>query len=898
MKDRDFARINTITPETESARTGDVVLQFPEMHAHEVAKEFGSDISNGLTVKAVRKNRARYGANIVKTSDELDFNSAMKRQYSNILTLLMLFGSLLVYVFQKDSTILLLTFGVVVLTLINGFLEYRAGIMLAEVKRQTSTRATVLRDGNIMSTDSRSVVCGDIICLEDGDVVPADARLIESNDLTVLETPLSGKTSATLKDALFIQKRQRMSVSENMVYAGSIVTGGSGRAVVCSVGNDVMLEKKKKSRGASLPALLSDCKTEGRTVTALVVVCQMFIIVLGLLCNVGVVESFAFSVGLGVVAHTDTAFAFSSYTFARCLFQALDKGGAVRNLDSVESISRVNSVMCDKETAFPPSVIKTDRVYDCFNEYRTEKGTNKSVQNILKYLLLCSTVKPLATDKKVKKNSENPISKRFAGSPTALSILETAEEMGLSHAEIIKDFYRIEAEFDSRGETSRVLGLLGGNPIVIVKGSPENVISRCAGYRQNGTNYRFDAKSRAKALQFAEEISKTRTPMAIAVGNTTADSLRDISVERKLVLIGFAGLYSTFELGAASAVFKCKQANIEILVSSDDTYYTSYNTAKNAGIIDSESEICTAEMMETTEEGLFIANSPRYKVYTGLDDAKWLYVEQLRRMDGKNVAVSVSKTSQLQLAKEANVSFAPKQTTVDAVLSACDVQMKNNGFDTIVETMKYARMATKRIMNTLEYFLVGFLTMFFGTLFSMMFYGKTPYSLSDIFIYGVLINVLFSLPVCFAPYDRNILMKPNSEIKIKNKPKYYLISLLYSFAGGVLCLISMALVPNNSALASLVTFALCMFFYSLMCGGNRRFIENKSYGTYYSFVVLAVVGAVFMFMSGVAPVASFLGYLPLGGVGLIVSLLGPLILFLAFQLSLLFVGAKKSKRHI
>lgn len=888
----EYPKIKTFTDET-ARRAGNEPLQYSEMYPHEVAELFDSDISVGLTQKEVRRHRAKYGANIVSAQDELSFRASLKRQYTNLLTVLLLFGSLLIFAFDRDPAVLLIAVGCGILSFVNAFLEHRAGVMLRELKKQTSPSATVIRDGGTIVTDSRSVVCGDIISLQDGMVVPADARLIESNNLTVLETFVSGISSASKKDARFIQKNSRPRVSENMVYAGSIVTGGSGTAIVCEVGGGVLMNKKSHRAGQStLPSVLKGNQKEGRIVAIAAAFFEIVLILLGTLRGAGLAQTFILALSVGAIALTDTSFAFSSYTFAESLTKALKNGAAVRNLDCIPKLVGINSVMCDKQTAFPPTVVKADRLYDCFAEYRVESGRNQNAFQVLRCLLLCSSVNALMTGDKYSKDKKvRPIAERYAGSALSLSLMEAAEAMNITREEINSGFYRIEAEFDSRGEMKRALGLLDGSPVVIIKGSPENVISRCAGYRQNGTNYRFDEKSRRRALAYAEEISRTRTPIAVAMGHTSADSLRDITVERKLVLIGFVGLYSTFEVGAASAVFKCRQAGIEIVVSSDDSYYTAYNSAKNAGIIDGENEICTAETLRTTEEGLFIANSPRYKVFTGLTDEEWLYVEQLRRQDGKRVAVSASRTEQLPLIKEADISFAPKRGSTDTLLAACDVQMKSDGFDTVSETLQCARVAMKRISNTAEYFVVGFMTMFFWALFSLMLFGTLPFSASDVFLFGLLINLLFSVSLAFAPPSRGILAEPPPSVKPRDKVINYVLPTVYSTLGGILCLLSarftLKTAENAPLTASLVTFTLLLFFYSLMCGTKHSVLLNKAYRNYLAFAMLAASALIIAAVMYIPAIAAFMGYAPLGGTQLAVAVGIAVIFFLATQVVML-----------
>ena len=683
-----------------------------------------------------------------------------------------------------------------------------------------------------------------------------------------------------------------------MVYAGSIVTGGSGVAIVCATGKNVQISRLPGKKETPLfPATLGRVLKSGRQMTVFAALCELAVIFIAAVRGASLIQAFILALSVGVTALSDTAFAFSAAAFAGGLERSLEKGAAIRNTDSLTKLMRVDSVMCDKQTAFPPKSVAIDRMYDCFSEYRVLENRSENAYEVLRYLILCSTVKEKLMSDRDRRRSN--VQSRYEGSALAVALMEAAEKMGVGADEIHKDFYRIESEFDSRGETVRVLGLLGGNPVVILKGTPENVISRCAGYRQNGTNMRFDDKSRRRALAFAEEISKTRMPVAVAVGYTAADSLRDITAERKLVLMGFAGLYSSFELNAASAVYKCRQAGIEIVVSSDDSFYTAYNTSKYAGIIESDSEICTAETLRTAEEGLFIANSGTYKVFLGLRDEEWLYIEQLRRQNGKTVAVSASRTEQLSLMKEADVSFVPRRGSTDTLLNSCDVQMENDGFDTVTETLKAARLTVKRIMNTSEYFVVGFMTLVFWTVLSSAAFGTLPFSAAGVFLYGITVNTLLSVSLAFVPMSRNILREPLPDTKPKATVAAFMLPLLYSAVGAALCIVSARITlptsPQAPASASMITFTMLLFFYSLMCGSKHSVLTNRSYMNYLSFAMLGISAGVSALCMYVPRIAEFMGFAPLNGTQVLVAAGIPFILFLIVQVMMMLTEGHQNK---
>ncbi len=914
----EYQKINTFT--TASARRlSEESLTFPEMYPHEVAAYFGSDITNGLTVKQVRKLRGKYGENTVAGAVPVSFASSLTRQLKNLVPVFLLFASLLFHIFRGGSEFIAMASGTAGLILLNAVLEYRAGRVFTAVSRLSSPRTAVIRDGKLSVTDSRGLVPGDIIVLESDNIVPADARLIECSSLTVLETPVSGKKSASPKDARFLAPSKDVKVYENMVYAGTIVTGGNATAVVCATGKNVTLRREvKKEEAANLPAYLKTVLKTGRIIAAAAVAAEILLLIAGIISGTDLADTFIVALAVGAAAQSDTVFALSAAAMGKGIGDAMKSGGLFKNFDSFDRVAELDTVMCGKATAFPPKAVTLESFYDC-SEIREYSRQNKTkAQDIIKYMLLCSSVKEKFRDQKPKKKKAKSKLKDdtvYEGSEYTLALLKAASEAGYSLDEAKKDFYRIETEYDSYGEMCRVLGLMDGKPCVILRGSPENVLSRCAGYRKDGKNYRIDEKAGERILTAAFDMAKTMIPIAVAMGYTSADSLRDITAEKKLIFLGFAGFYTSLEIETASAVFKCGRAGIQTVVFTDDSYYTALNMAKNAGVISGEDEICTPRILRETEEGLFIANNEKYNLFTGLSDEELLYILRLRKQNRHKVGVSASKIEQLTLVREADASFASSKGTNDALLHTCDVQLADGGFNTVVEAIKQSKLITKRIADVCQFMTCGFFTLLFWMLFSLVLYGEVPFRVRDVLIFGMFINTVFGFSLAFTPaytHENNkILADKNHEVNFLAMTRGLLISLAYSVFGAALCVAAgriAAGVNSNvggliSVSVSLIAYSALMFLFSLMTGKSRSVFTNKFYRNYNSvtafiigFGVTAALTCLPAF-SGIPAPGRVFGYaaVPLTDAVMAVSM--AFIYFLLIQLALLTFEIKAKTKN-
>lgn len=837
----EYPNINTFTS-ASARRLSEEDLTFPEMHPHEVAASFGSDISGGLSVKQVRKLRGKYGYNIISGEVPVGFVSSIKRQIKNLVPVFLFFSSIIFFIFRGGAEYLAMAAGIVAITIINALLEHFAGKTFIKVLKLSSPRATVIREGKTFVTDSRALVPGDIIVLESDNIVPADARLIECTSFTVLETPVSGKQNASQKDARFLSPTKDVRVYENMVYAGTIVTGGNATAVVCATGKDVLINKHvKKSYSSHLPAYLKTVLKAGRIISIGAVVSQIFLLFAGIISRANLTDTFIVALGVGAASLCDTVFSLTAAATAKSISDTLKGGGIFRNLDAFERIAETDTIMCGKDTAFPPKTINLQSFYDNTEISEYNRQNKAQAQDIIRCLLLCSSIREKLKDPKAKKKKTKD--EVYEASPFTLALLNAANETGYTLEEARENFFRIETEYDSFGEMCRVLGLMDGKPCVILRGSPENVLSRCVGYRKEGKNYRIDERAKEKIIAAANEMSKTMIPIAVAMGYTGAETLRDITSERKLIFLGFAGFYTSLEIKTASAVFKCSQAGITTVVFSDDSYYNSLNMAKNTGVISGEEEICTPKILRETEEGLFIANNEKYRLFTGLTDDELLYILKLRRQNKHKIAFTASKIEQLRLVKEADSSFVSTKTSNDALLHACDVQLTGGGFDAVVETIKQSKLITKRIADACHFMTSGFLILFFWMFFSLLIFGEIPFRLIDILVFGMAVNIIFGFSLAFtpsfSPENRKILQEKNHEVSYLSLSKGILISLVYSVFGGLLCIFS-GRITAESGLSrisvSIITYSALLFLFSLMTGKSRSVFTNKFYRNYNSVI--------------------------------------------------------------
>ncbi|HCS49711.1 MAG TPA: cation-translocating P-type ATPase, partial [Candidatus Aminicenantes bacterium] len=214
-------------------------MQIPAWHALDAEKvlhRLRSDTHSGLTQEEVGKRLAQYGLNELRKEDKASPLSLFLSQFKNLLILILLAATALSLLVGEWVDALMIA-AIVLLSAILGFIqEYKAEQALEALKKMLSPTITVLRDGKEEEIPSRDLVPGDIILLEAGDKIPADARLVEVRSLNCDEAALTGESVPVRKETAALPEQMPVSERLNMVFAGTVVTYGRGKATVTSTG--------------------------------------------------------------------------------------------------------------------------------------------------------------------------------------------------------------------------------------------------------------------------------------------------------------------------------------------------------------------------------------------------------------------------------------------------------------------------------------------------------------------------------------------------------------------------------------------------------------------------------------------------------------------------------------
>src|SRR5262245_45712519 len=203
-----------------------------------LAAQFRTDVQQGLTPAEAAQRLHQWGPNELRRAHTVSPLALMAAQFGS-LVIWVLIGAALVSVALGEVVDGIAILAIVVLNAVIGFFqEYRAEQAVAALARLTAPRARVVRDGHADVVAATEVVCGDILLLDAGDLVAADALLVDVSALRTNEAPLTGESQPVEKQADICQPETPLAERHNMVFLGTSIVGGSGRALVVATGMD------------------------------------------------------------------------------------------------------------------------------------------------------------------------------------------------------------------------------------------------------------------------------------------------------------------------------------------------------------------------------------------------------------------------------------------------------------------------------------------------------------------------------------------------------------------------------------------------------------------------------------------------------------------------------------
>lgn len=726
------------------------------LSADEVFKALGTTVQFGLSGDEVKRRLARYGRNELQAEPPRAAWLKFLDQFANILVALLIVAVVIsvgLWFYESRSALPYEAIAIFVIVLLNAVLGYvqesRAQKAMAALRQMAATQANVIREGVPQKIAAAELVPGDIILIEEGNTIPADARLLQSTALQLQEAALTGESLPVSKDTRPITTEAELGDRHNMVFSGTTVAYGHGRAVITATGIQTQIGRiaglLERAPEETTP-LQKELDRVGKLLAVIVIVIAAAMIGIILLTSVirgpsDVFDALIFGVALAVAAVPEGLPAIVTAVLALGVQRMAKRNAIIRKLAAVEALGSANVIASDKTGTLTRNEMTVRRIVTasgCTNL----NGTGYVPDGDLQYqpsdddALQDDEALPheLSRALRAADRANNAVLQEddgrwtVHGDPTEGALIVAARKAGLTAEALDGRFPRIaEVPFSSERKLMSTIHADAKKRerfIALTKGAPDVLLTRCS-HELVGREARplTDAR-RAEILMSNEALAADalRT-LGVAFRSLPPDLAGregfDESVEQDLVFLGLIGMMDPPREEARIAIAKAKRAGIRPIMITGDHPKTATVIAAELGIASDGRVVAGTELKAMSDDALdrVVAEA---SVYARVNPEHKLRIVEALQRNGMMVAMTGDGVNDAPALKRADIGIAMGITGTDVSKEAADMVLVDDNFATIVAAVEEGRAIFANIRSFLRYLLssnIGeVMTMFFGVL--------------------------------------------------------------------------------------------------------------------------------------------------------------------------------------
>lgn len=613
--------------------------------------------------------------------------------------------------FPSDVVIIL---AVVLINAVLGvFQESKAEKAIEALQEMSKAQSKVIRDGKQISISSEDLVVGDIIVLEAGDAVPADARIIECASMKIEEAALTGESVPVDKrvEAFEVESGGDIALGDrkNMVFMGSTVVYGRGKAVVTATGMDTEMGKiadaLAQAEAGKTPLQI---KLAGLSKILTYLVIGICVVIFGIqLIREGIgfepiLESFMIAISLAVAAIPEGLATVVTIVLSIGVTNMSKRNAIIRKLTAVETLGCTQIICSDKTGTLTQNKMTVVDYY----------GDDESL--LANAMSLCSDAE---FDTEVG---------AAVGEPTECALVNYAEKLGLSKNTQKDLLVRIgEVPFDSgRKMMSTVHKSADGAIVQFTKGAPDELLKRCTVALVDSKVVPLTEEIRTNILAANKGMAdRALRVLAAAKRELTAEpSVYDsASVERELCFVGLVGMIDPVRPEVKDAINECRSAGIRPIMITGDHKDTAVAIATELGIITDATEAITGAELDNIADEEFESAVEKYSVYARVQPEHKTRIVNAWRKKGKVTAMTGDGVNDAPSIKNADIGVGMGITGTDVTKNVADMILADDNFATIVSAVGEGRRIYDNIRKAIQFLLASnlseVLTIFFATLF-------------------------------------------------------------------------------------------------------------------------------------------------------------------------------------
>ena len=684
-----------------------------------ILHEFDTHGEHGLDASAVKGLLLRHGKNVLSREKSGSVIDRIVQELRSPLVFILLCAGIVTTLLHEyiDSTVIFIA--VIINIAISLYQEGRADQAFDKLRASQEKFAVVIRDRKKSRISSAELVPGDLIVVEPGVNIPADARIILAHNLEVNESPLTGEWVDVSKNDTVLKTMRPPSEQKNMLFMGTMVTSGSGIAVVVATGNCTEIGVIAKALGASeelKTPLQENVVNVARFLTRIVLFALIAIFTLGLLRGEPLTDLLLISIAIAVAAIPEGLPAAVTVVLAIGMEAILKRGGLVRNLLAAETLGSTTVILTDKTGTLTKAEMQVARVVTLgtiiLNKRKKDGVLAHEAHGDERDVLEFAT---LASDAFIEKTGEGEAAIDVVrGRPVERAIVSAALASGLNQTELLHNYPRIDMlPFESKYRVAMSLHSIRGlkHKRAYITGAPEYIL-------ENAYAVYLEGKEHAKKKEILAELEHelkhytSRGMRLIGVGYKDVefesfpkeDGMAREELMKDIVFMGFVVLHDPLRDDVAESIATAKHAGARVIMATGDNPETARSIAAECDIWKEGDHVLSGAEVGGLSDNELANKLKTTSVFSRMLPEHKLRLVRLLTSSGEVVAMTGDGVNDAPALRAANIGVALGSGT-EVAKEASDLILLNNSFAIIVAAIEEGRRIIDNLRKIIAYLL-------------------------------------------------------------------------------------------------------------------------------------------------------------------------------------------------
>ncbi|MHB8841743.1 MAG: cation-translocating P-type ATPase [Candidatus Aquicultor sp.] len=677
----------------------------------------------GITDEQASAKLQEYGPNKLPEAKRRSLIFSFLANLYNLLAILLWVGGILALIAGLPE----LAYAIFVVIIVNAifafFQEFKAEKATEALKQLLPSYAKVLRGGEVKRILSEEVVPGDILVLEEGDNIPADGRLIDAFEMRTINAAFTGESAPARRAVDTVLRDIHITEAPNLVFAGTSVATGSGRAVVYATGQNTEFGKIAQLTQA-ISKELSPLEKEVAKAAQLIayIAIGLGLVLFGIaifVTDLGITASLLFAIGIIVANVPEGLLPTLSLSLALGVQRMARKHALIKKLSSVETLGSTSVICTDKTGTLTQNEMTVREIwvsrkvldvagvgYEPVGDYY-DNGCKLSPDELRHYDMLWRSASFCTTSRLLPPGDERR-GWSIVGDPTEAALLAACRKAGFNIEEELRKFPRVYLiPFESARKRMSSIHEVNGIDIACVKGAPKETLDL-------SNRIRLDGEVVPLTNEVRDEIVRANDDFARRGLRVLAIAYRDIAptggftaatVERDMVFLGLMAMQDPPRPEVEHAVAVAQHAGIRIVMITGDYGLTAESIARKIGIIKGDNpRIITGSELDTmSEEDLTAALYGGEIIFARVAPEHKLQIVTAFRDQGEIVAVTGDGVNDAPALKKADIGVAMGITGTDVAKEASEMVLTDDNFASIVAAIEEGRSVFDNIKKFVTY---------------------------------------------------------------------------------------------------------------------------------------------------------------------------------------------------